>query len=203
MPKLVDHEERRRHIAEAVLEITATRGLEAASIRDVAAEAGASLGMIQHYFENKDEMLLFACEYLVERTRKRIGERIATFPESRTARSGLRHTFVEMLPLDEERRAGIWVWLAFLARAGVRPELEEAMRETWVDSHQFIAEQLRLAQKSGELSADLDPDGETVALLCLVDGLVSHVLTGHYSGEEALAAVDRQLDRLFDHAKKL
>jgi Na+-driven multidrug efflux pump len=31
----------------------------------------------------------------------------------------------------------------------------------------------------------------------LLDGLVSHVMVGHYSGEEALAAVDVHLDRLF------
>jgi hypothetical protein len=39
-------------------------------------------------------------------------------------------------------------------------------------------------------------DRETVALFALVDGLVSHVLLDHYTGDEALRAIDEQLDRL-------
>ena len=63
MPKQVDREERRRDIAAAVLRIVTTRGVEAASLRTVAAEAGVSMGAVQHYFTTKDEMLRFALAY--------------------------------------------------------------------------------------------------------------------------------------------
>ena len=60
MPKQVNREERRRDIAAAVLRIVTTRGVEAASLRAVAAEASVSMGAVQHYFTTKDEMLRFA-----------------------------------------------------------------------------------------------------------------------------------------------
>jgi AcrR family transcriptional regulator len=175
--------------------------LDAVSLRDVAAEGGVSMGMVQHYFPSKDRMLMFACGYLLERTKRRIQEQIAALPGPHTVRTILRTVFVETLPLDEARCTGTRVWLAFLARAAVEPELEAFMRNTWIDSHAFIAGQIQAAQQRGEIPADLIPDREAVSALSLVDGLVSHVLFGHYSHEEALTAVNDYLDRWFLHTR--
>ncbi len=64
MPKRVDPLARRHSIAEAVFRLAAARGADAVSLRDVAGEAGVSLGMVQHYFRSKDEMLLFALDHM-------------------------------------------------------------------------------------------------------------------------------------------
>ncbi len=64
MPKRVDHEERRRQIAEALLRTAATRGLHATGMREVAAEAGVSLRLVQYYFGTKEELLLAAMQHL-------------------------------------------------------------------------------------------------------------------------------------------
>ncbi|NLZ97477.1 MAG: TetR family transcriptional regulator, partial [Micrococcus sp.] len=50
MPKIVDHEQRRRELAQAIWSIIALRGLSAVTLRSVAAEAGVSMGTVQHYF---------------------------------------------------------------------------------------------------------------------------------------------------------
>ena len=64
MPKRVDHEERRRQIADALLRAAATRGLHATGMREVAAEAGVSLRLVQYYFGTKEELMLFAMQQL-------------------------------------------------------------------------------------------------------------------------------------------
>lgn len=197
MPKRVDREQRRRLIAEAVLRLTATRGLEGVNLRDVAAAAGVSMGMVQHYFASKDRMLLFACEYLVERANQRVGEQIAALPRPISNRAILHEILIELLPLDDERKAGIRVWFAFLALAVVQPELETFMRETWQRTHTVIAGLFAGAREHGELPPTIDPDAETVRAFALADGLVSHVLLGHYTGEQARDAIDDYLDELF------
>ena len=196
-PKQVDHEERRRRIAEAVWGITAHRGLEAVSLRDVASEAGVSMGMVQHYFKTKERMILFACEYMVELAEHGSKEFLTDSLDPDAPRSVIRSVFVQTLPLEEEQRAGTGVWLAFLNRAIVDPDLAAFVRRAWAGTHDLVAGQLRFAQKSSEISAELDPDREAIALVSLVDGLVSHLMVDHYSGEQALAAVDTQLNRLF------
>lgn len=197
MPKRVDHEERRRRIAEAVWGITALRGLEAVSLRDVAAEAGVSMGMVQHYFKTKERMILFACEYMVELAEQGARELLAGSLDPDAPRSVIRSVFVQTLPLEEEQRVGTGVWLAFLTRAVVDPDLAAFVRRAWAGTHELVAGQLRSAQMSGEISAELEPNREAMALISLVDGLVSHLMVGHYSGEQALAVIDDQLDRLF------
>src|SRR6185312_6789991 len=167
------------------------------SLRDVAAEGGISMGMVQHYFRSKDQMLLFACEYMIERTNERIAERIAASPVPQTGRSFLRTLLVEILPLDEERRAETRVWIAFLARAVVEPDLERFMRDTWTSSHNYFAGVIRSAQERGEVAPERDAQREAVSVFALTDGLVSHILVGHYSNETALRALDDFLDDLF------
>lgn len=197
MARRLDPETRRRTIAEAVLTIAARDGLDAASVRDVATEAGVSAGMVQHYFRSRDEMLQFACDYMVDRTGRLTRERIATLPEPRSIRDILRAIFEQMLPLDEERRVGIRIWMAFLARAVVRDDLGAFFRQTHENTHRMFVSLLQQAQEHGEIPPDSNPGHEAVTLFALVDGLVSHVLLGHYSGEEALQAIDEQLDRVF------
>ena len=51
MPIVVDPEERRRDLAEAVWRVVRRDGLERASVREVAREAGVSMGSLRHYFE--------------------------------------------------------------------------------------------------------------------------------------------------------
>jgi AcrR family transcriptional regulator len=57
MPKLVDHEQRRRELGEAVWRVIRRDGVEAASVRKVAQEAGWSAGALRHYFSTQSELL--------------------------------------------------------------------------------------------------------------------------------------------------
>jgi len=197
MTRRLEPETRRRAIAEAVLAIAAREGLDAATVRDVAKEAGVSAGMVQHHFRTRDEMLQFACEYMVGRTSRKTNDKVLMLPEPRRGRDVLQTIFEEMLPLDDERRTGIRVWMAFLARAVVEPPMEAFMRATHVNTHRMIAGILADEQGKGRIPPETDVDREAISLFALVDGLVSHVLLEHYTGEEALRAIDDALDRVF------
>ena len=94
-------------------------GIESASIRRVAAEAGCSSGSLRHYFDTHSRLLAFAMELVVERVTERVLALDADDHEGRLAQT---------LPLDAERRAEVEVWLAFTARALVDPELR-ALRD--------------------------------------------------------------------------
>ena len=74
MPKYVDKEARRRHIAAALQRIAAKEGLEGVSIRTVAAEAGLSVGAVQRDFATKDELLHFALRKTVDAVTERFSE---------------------------------------------------------------------------------------------------------------------------------
>ena len=93
-------------------------GIEAASLRRVAAEAGWSTGSLRHYFGTQSELLAFAMELVVQRVDAAASPRSAARARRASSRRGLLH---EVLPLDAERRAEMQVWLAFTMRSLVDP----------------------------------------------------------------------------------
>lgn len=200
MTKRLDPATRRTAIADAVLRLADRGGLDTATVRVVAAEAGVSAGMVQHYFTTRDEMLRFACELMIERISQRTGERLAALPQPVSNRGLLRAMLAELLPTSEERKSIIRVWMAFLQRAVVQTELATYLRETHERTQAAIRAILERARDSGELTPGLDLELETTALFAQVDGLVSHVYIGHYTGDEAHRVIDAHLDRLFRDA---
>ena len=66
MPRQVDHRQSRTEIAYTVWAVIAEDGLDAVSMRRVAAEAGISLGRVQHYFTSKDELLRHTCQMVID-----------------------------------------------------------------------------------------------------------------------------------------
>lgn len=194
MPKQVDHQARREHIADAVCRLAAVEGLDGVSLRRVAAEAGVSMGQVQHYFTTKDEMLVFAFTTVGARVEQRLG---AAAEQSQSTRDLLRTFLVAMISADAEGQVEAPLWVAFLARAAVRPELAEPLKGGAQAMNQFAVDQLRSAQRTGEVDPELDVEREASSLLALADGLMIRCLLDPGRVVDALATVDYQLDRIF------
>jgi AcrR family transcriptional regulator len=197
MPKKVDHEARRQEISEALWRIASTRGLDGASLRDVAAEAGISLGRLQHYFRTKDEMLGFALVQINKLAEQRIRERVEALDEEPTPRVVLRECLAGMLPLDDKSRAGILVGVAYFTRAVHDERLRALAKEGTPQLRGLFAGQLRLAQERGELRAGCDPEAEAMLLIGLADGLTTYILLEVLAPTEALKLLDTHLGNLF------
>lgn len=194
MPKVVDHNERRTRIAEALLRVAGERGLQAVSLRHVATEAGVTSGMVQHYFRTKDEMMTFAMEVVRERNEARLNAVVADLGPEPAPRDLLRAFVAGVLPLDEARRADGRVALAFLAYTAVRPEAAAPLRADTSAMLGFVADLIR----AGRPRAGIDPEAAAVGLLALMEGLGVHLLGDHYGPQAALAALDGYLNTIFD-----
>lgn len=190
MPKRIDHEERRRQLAEALWRVVVREGLESVSLRHVAAEAGVSMGMVQHYFATKDEMLLFALASMTERVGGRMAQAFAALPDPDDPKQRVRAVLLAVLPLDDERRVEAQVGVTFLARAPVDARLADYLRSGYAEGHEFLAGQLQAAGVD-------DPEQQAHLLFALVDGLTAHTLAGHHTPEAALAVLAAQLDAVF------
>ena len=187
MPKKVDHHARRTLLADALMRVAAQRGLEDVSLRHVAAEAGVTSGMVQHYFRTKDEMMVFALGAI----RGRVEQRLAAdpVPDDAGPRRRVEALLVQLLPLDEERELEAHVSLAFQAYAAVKPAIAEELRADTAGMRQGLASLVAAAGVSA-----IDPALAAVALLSLVEGLSLHTLGRHITPDEALAALRAHLD---------
>lgn len=187
MPRKIDHVARRRELAQALWRVLTTSGLEAVSLRQVAAEAGVSMGMVQHYFSDKEEMVLFALSSMTEQVSRRMGDALAALPDEPLLR--VRAVLVETLPLDDERWVEAQVGATFLAHAPVDPRIAEYLRSGYADGHAYLTGQLAAAGVA-------DAAREASLLFAVADGLTVHTLAGHHTPDEALAVLDAHLARL-------
>lgn len=199
MPKVVDVDARRTELAEAVWRVILRDGLGRASVRNVAREAGLSMGSLRHYFGSQTELLAFAMRLVAERARGRIEALDLSACDRRRA---VELMLSEVLPLDAERRAESEVWLALTGGALVDPTLRMLRDEAYDGLHDLCARSVRALAESGDAAPGLDLDLETERLYAVIDGLAVHAVIRpeRASAEQISAVLTRHLDGLREGA---
>ncbi|TMR18272.1 TetR family transcriptional regulator [Nonomuraea turkmeniaca] len=194
MPKIVDHDERRRELLSAARRVIVRDGIDAATTRAIAKEAGYSNGVLAHYFADKDEILLSALRESHQRIRARLARKV----EGVTGLAALRELLLDNLPLDAERTQETRLEVSFWSRSLASERLAEVQRTEAAELRAAVRELLGQARAAGELRADDNLDDLTEHLLALVDGLSLHLLL--YPGRLTRVDLERlmlqQLDRL-------
>jgi AcrR family transcriptional regulator len=200
VPKLVDHEERRRQIAGALLRVAAARGLHQAGLREVAAEAGLSVRLIQYYFGTKEQLLLYATHQLAVQLSDRVMARVRAAGGG-GPRAIIEAILAEALPDDEDSRTFTVIWTSYLALSLTDPGLTMGPLARGSDVViDVIAAQLRMAQEAGQMPPGLDAGLEATSLVALSAGLGTSVLVRDRDAGQAWAVIRYQLDRLLPSA---
>ena len=211
MPKIVDHQARRRALAEALWRLNRRAGWEAISLRKVAAEADVSMGTVQHYFATKDQMLRFALDMMFEDVLMRIRGRVAALPEPRTPRRLVETVLGEMIPRPGRRESEGDAASIFVRRILLTPGNAADLAASNPDLSRFLAEQIRLG-RAGHTSAvgptpatEAEPgaaaEQDAAGLIALLEGLILRIAAGAETSETALVLLARQLDLVLGPAE--
>ncbi|UGU33126.1 TetR/AcrR family transcriptional regulator [Mycolicibacterium smegmatis] len=194
MPKVVDHDERRREVLDATWRVIGSEGLEALTLRRIAQEAGCSNGVLAHYFRNKEDILVSAHQLAFARARKRIVE--AT--DGVGGITALRLAILEALPLDAERLLEAQVDVSFLGQAVGNPYLREIRSASNADSRALWAQFVVDAQRRGDIRTDEDTQIIVDEILAVVESLSVEAIInpGRMTPDHQVYLVDRLLARL-------
>ncbi len=178
MPKIVDPEARREEIAEAAARLIARHGVEAATMRQVAAEAGCTTGAVTHYFTDKNELLHVTFQHSLAQRRALRPPRRTTAPAGQ-----LRAALEGALPLDESRRRHWLVTLACCVQAAGDPALAAVQREAYREFRDHVATLAIEAGLTGQDARDgsredAREDARSVAeaLIAAADGIAVQAL---------------------------
>jgi len=166
MPKIVDAAERREEVLEATWRVMARSGIDHVSIREIAAEAGCSTGVIAHYFKNKDDVLMSAMLRVSRQEADRIRARTAGLRGIRA----LEAIIEEVLPVGEQRTLEMAVWMSFWGRAVGDARLVAEQRRYYTAWRAVLRRHLKEAVESGEIR-DVDCSAEAIRLAGLIDGI--------------------------------
>lgn len=193
MPKIVDHDERRREVLTAARRVIVRDGIDAATTRAIAKEAGYSNGVLAHYFADKDEILLSA----LRQSHQRIRERLARRVQGVSGLAALREVLLDNLPLDAERTQETRLEVSFWSRSLASEHLAEVQRAEAAELRTAVRDLLAQAQAAGEVVAGENLDDAAEHLLALVDGLSLHLLL--YPGRLARVDLERLMLTALDH----
>ena len=150
-------------IAAAVLRVLSTGGADDLTVRKVAAEAGVSVGAVQHHFPTRAALIIGAMDAVnhlfMERIRSALST--ATTPQERLS------TFCDELAcLGEAGRRDAVVWTAFASRAGTDSRVHDLHVDNWRRTEAFLQTLLADSYPNAQISGD-----DAALLLATLDGI--------------------------------
>jgi AcrR family transcriptional regulator len=172
MPKIVDHALQRRELSASVVSVVAAQGLEHTTLRTVAQRHGCTKGMVQHYFADKEELLLAALN-LLESTCQ---QRMVDAGEGSSGWERVQAEVESWLPLRADRIEEWSVRLAFYHRATIAPEMRRALLPYLQQRQKRGMASLKAAGKQRKLSTGVTPLSAWRQLSTLVDGIGAQVV---------------------------
>ena len=195
MPKVVDHDARRRDFIKAAYETITESGLANTTVRAVARKAGYTTGALVHYFGDKNELIRLALDYSGEVVRDRM---VAAHRQQR-GRKALREIVMEALPLDKQRDANWRVWLALWYHSEENVDMRREERRRYREWTGRLERVLKESVDDGEIYKTTDVRLEVQALIAFIDGLgVQHLMSSRgMSAKRLTALLDRYLERLY------
>jgi TetR/AcrR family transcriptional regulator, transcriptional repressor of bet genes len=107
MPKIVDHDRRREEIAQVACQVVAEVGFRQATIARIARTAGYTTGMVAHYYDSKQDIILAALRLILKRIEERLRRRQGE------GGADLLAVLSEALALDKQRFIECAFWMAF------------------------------------------------------------------------------------------
>lgn len=172
MPRIVDHNERRRQICDVLLDIVAESGLGAATLREVADRSGWSTGVIGHYFNGRDDLLLGG----LRRAAELLAEHHTKMLESLDGLQALEQLLETSIPVDKRRLALARIFYFFFAEAMTDDVLRQEVESYLVQWRKAVTRAIRRAQETGDFPLDVDAKEIAKDLLGLADGMGMHAL---------------------------
>ncbi|MDQ1028020.1 AcrR family transcriptional regulator [Streptomyces umbrinus] len=164
-------------------------------MRDVAAEAGVSLRLVQYYFETKEKLLLFGLERLAEMFGERASARVRAAGDSPGLRDMIESPLMAALPTDEESRTSHFVCTSYAVLAVTDQALAaQPFIKNPDAAEDAVTQLLRQAQEADLLQPGVEAQMEAAGLLALSAGLGTSILVGQRSPESAITVVDHHLE---------
>ncbi len=194
-------EQRRQELIDATIECLKRDGHEGLSMRAIATQAGVSLGLINHHFPNKDDLVAAAYRHfnsqLVDGLKAAV-HKAPSFPRARM-RAFLKASFSRP-NLDPETLA---VWVVFWGMYRHSPMIQGVHRESYQGYVQLLRDMLTELVAGADAGAPpVDLRLAAIGLTALLDGLWLEwcLQPGTFRPAEAIALCEAWVDNLVRRA---
>lgn len=158
-------EERRAEILTTASALASAEGLESLTLRRVADELGVYPGLVSHYFQTVDELVVAAFRHAVT---TESAECYAAAANEPTPLLRLRRLLVSLIGHERDGVSLLWLdaWSAFRHRAGLAVEVNRQMEVDKQRLGELVAEGVAVGQFH-----TADPTASAARIYAVIDGL--------------------------------
>ena len=192
MPKIVDHAQRRDEIAHVACQVVARYGFEQATVARIARAAGYTTGMVAHYYESKQDIILAALRLILLRIEERLTR------ERASGEADLLEVLSEALAVDAQRFTECAFWMAFWGQVSADKKLKRL--NIWVHREYMRLFARCFAEHWHEWAAWPPPVRDQVlrSVVTFINGLTAGAVTspGDWPAAKQTEQLRLQLDLL-------
>lgn len=167
MPKIVDHQARRQELSAVAAALIAAGGMEAVTIRATASDSGYSKGVVEHYFDNKEELVGAALDWVNQCYEQRVERAIAGL----SGLPALAGRIEATLPLNKAQRNEWKVRLVFWSMASIDPGLRRQQQSRFLKARKCFERDISQAIRLGEIDAGADAADRALRLVNMITGI--------------------------------
>ena len=195
MPKIVNHEERRKRLVDAVWSLAVRGGIEQVTLRKVADEAGVSMGQVQHYYSSMQALIRDALDRAVRAVNANIENEVRAAGET-SPEAVLRTCLHALTSADQESMRLMRFSLAAVGRAVSDPTMARVLAPGDDELLSFTAgliaaaRQARGGEPRGEERVDAD------VCWSLATSLGVDIALGYREPDAARRVLDHHIDQI-------
>lgn len=171
--KKVDHDQRRLEVAMAAAGIIAHEGLEALTTRSLAKAMNCSIGVLSHYFSNKDEIVIAAMSWADDGIETRFRGMVERGEMTVDEYEPL---IIDAFPLNEQSDLEWRVRINLSAYALTHPVLLERQRNVRRERYERILALIQFIQANGNIRSDINPEMVAQTMIDFVTGTAYNLL---------------------------
>ena len=166
-PQIDSSLDRRTQILDAALVCFAKRGFHQASMHDISAEAGISVGLIYRYFENKEAVI----SAMADRHKKEIGEVLERARQAPTLLESLEILFTAHCCEDAPQVVSAFV-VDLYAEASRNPRVAELVRDVCETTRSGVTDLIARSPEVQNAPRDLTPRQIAELIFAVNDGML-------------------------------
>jgi len=159
--------DRRSQILEAALVCFAKRGFHQASMHDISAEAGISVGLIYRYFENKEAVI----SAMADRHKKEISEMLERARKAPTLLESLETLFTAHCCEDAPQVVSAFV-VDLYAEASRNPHVADLVRDVLDTAMDGVRDLIARAPEAKEAAHGLSPSELAELIFAVARGML-------------------------------
>lgn len=162
MPKHVDHEQRKIDIAEMTLQMIHQQGIDKATLREIAKEAGLSLGALQYHFPRQKDLFEYTMEMLYKRTTDRVE---GVIDNDLSEFDNVVNMLIQMVQVqNQEQRMENDVWTQLSLMPNKTLEFTQLVDRYLCSYNQYYIAALKILSDNQYLNDSLDDEKNTFTI---------------------------------------